>query len=921
MTAEVGTTGGMTTDNFHSPQPQASNLRANIIAYLNGLSAYSFEWSAIPSPQQVNAPFPVTIIARDVTNGVMTSFNGIVSLTASAGASNSVPITPGSSGNFTNGIWSGSITVQQPAANVSLSANDGNGHGGSSNPFDVIAPNDLSLSVVDSPDPVSVGANLTYTLTITNSGPSAATGVMLTNFLAANVTFLSAAVSQGTYTQSAGVVIFDVGTVPGATNASASIVVVPTLAGVLLTNTAAVSRAEPDSYLGNNVATTLTTVIPPAISVADAAVVEGNVGTTNMLFAFTLNVPSAQTITINYATANGSALAGTDYSATNGVVTFAPGMTNQTFAVRVIGDVLIEGNETLFLNLSNPTNGVLARSQAVGTIINDDGFPGQIDHFAWLPISSPQMTNLPFAAAITALDAGNAIVTNFIGPVNLSASNAAITPAISGTFSNGVWSGGIAVQVFATNVVLRADDGDGHIGLSNPFHVIGSNQPPVIIASPTNAVAYLGGAAAFQANILGSVPLYYQWRFNGADIPGGTNAGLNLNRVTLAQAGSYSVVVWNPIGTNSTAKANLSVVQVVAWGAGTNNTGVSFNYGQSIVPSGLTNAVQLSGGLYHSVAIKADGKVSAWGAGATNTQINPHYGQSAVPALGSAVAGIGGGYHSLALRGDGTLAAWGAGLSNLLFAPQYGQCIVPSAATNILAIAAGDYHSVALRNDGRVFVWGYNGFQQTNVPIAAASNVVAIASRASHVLALKSDGSLVHWGSVGSLPGAVSNIVTIAAGVNHCLALKRDGTVVAFGSQTTVPVGLSNVVDIAAGADHNLALRSDGTVVTWGATNLYGRSQIPGGLSNFVGIACGSYHSMAILGDGSPVIKWQPVSRSVLLTNPVSFSVLAVGSQLGYRWQFNGTDIPGATNSTYTIPSAQALNAGNYQVILTPYFF
>jgi hypothetical protein len=162
--------------------------------------------------------------------------------------------------------------------------------------------------------------------------------------------------------------------------------------------------------------------------------------------------------------------------------------------------------------------------------------------------------------------------------------------------------------------------------------------------------------------------------------------------------------------------------------------------------------------------------------------------------------------------------------------------------------------------------------------------------------------------------------VTIAAGVNHCLALKRDGTVVSFGSQTTVPVGLSNVVDIAAGADHNLALRSDGTVVTWGATNLYGRYQIPPGLSNFVGIACGYYNSMAILGDGSPVIKWQPVSRSVLLTNPASFTVLGVGPKLGYRWQFNGVDIPGATNSTYTIPAAQALDAGNYQVILANSF-
>jgi len=641
-----------------------------------------------------------------------------------------------------------------------------------------------------------------------------------------------------------------------------------------------------------------------------------------MLFAVTLNVPSAQTITVNYATANGTALAGSDYTATNGIVTFAPGTTNQSVLVRVSGDVLIEGNETLLMNLFNPGNGVLARNQATGTIINDDGLPGQIDHFAWQPISSPQMTNLPFLATITALDASNVIVTNFNMPVNLSATQGGvpITPTVSDGFSNGVWSGAIAVQAFATNLVLRADDGDGHLGSSNPFHVITSNQPPVILASPTNAVAYLGGMAGFQANILASAPLSYQWRFNGTDIAAATNSTLNLNRVTLSQAGNYSVVVWNPFGTNSTAKATLSVVQVVAWGAGTNNTGLNFNYGQSVVPIGVTNAIQLSGGLYHSLVVKADGTISAWGAGAINTQISPHYGQSAVPPLGSTVASAGGGYHSLGLRGDGTLAAWGAGTNNLLAAPRYGQGILPSNSTNVIAIAAGDYHSVALRRDGRVLVWGYNGFGQTNVPTAATSNVVAIASRASHVLALKSDSSLVHWGSLTSLPTGVSNIVTIAAGLTHCLALKSDGTVVSFGSQTTVPAGLSNVVDVAAGADHNLALRSDGTVVTWGATNLYGRYQIPAGLSNFVGIACGYYHSLGLLGDGSPLIKWQPVSRSVLLSNPASFYVLGVGSQLVYQWQLNGTNIPSATNSTYSIQSVQALDAGNYQAIVANTF-
>ncbi|MDB6111436.1 MAG: hypothetical protein JWR69_3186, partial [Pedosphaera sp.] len=159
-----------------------------------------------------------------------------------------------------------------------------------------------------------------------------------------------------------------------------------------------------------------------------------------------------------------------------------------------------------------------------------------------------------------------------------------------------------------------------------------------------------------------------------------------------------------------------------------------------------------------------------------------------------------------------------------------------------------------------------------------------------------------------------------AAGVTHCLALRGDGTVVSWGSQVTVPVGLSNIVDIAAGFDHNLALRSDGSVVTWGVTNSYGRDQIPPGLSNIVGIACGYYNSLAFLGDGSPVIKWQPVNRAILLGSTASFSALAVGRQLRYQWQLNGTDLPNATNFSYTIPGVQALNAGIYRVMIANAF-
>jgi len=110
----------------------------------------------------------------------------------------------------------------------------------------------------------------------------------------------------------------------------------------------------------------------PTISVADVMVVEGNTGTTNLLFTFTLSAASGQTVTVNYATANGTATSGTDFTAATGTVTFAPGETSQTVTVQVTGDTTPETDETLLLNLTGAANATTPDNQAQGTIDDDD---------------------------------------------------------------------------------------------------------------------------------------------------------------------------------------------------------------------------------------------------------------------------------------------------------------------------------------------------------------------------------------------------------------------------------------------------------------------------------------------------------------------------------------------------------------------
>src|SRR5262249_10690037 len=95
----------------------------------------------------------------------------------------------------------------------------------------------------------------------------------------------------------------------------------------------------------------------PAISVANVSLIEGNSGTTYAVFTLSLSVPTTQQVTVNFATANGTATAGSDYTARSGAVTFAPGVTAQTVSVAVTGDTLVESDETFKLLLSSPVNG------------------------------------------------------------------------------------------------------------------------------------------------------------------------------------------------------------------------------------------------------------------------------------------------------------------------------------------------------------------------------------------------------------------------------------------------------------------------------------------------------------------------------------------------------------------------------------
>ena len=149
---------------------------------------------------------------------------------------------------------------------------------------------------------------------------------------------------------------------------------------------------------------------------------------------------------------------------------------SQTIAVAVNAGILAAPDKVFYVQLFNPANSVLVRNQALGTIINDNGMPGQVYSFAWSAISSPQKSGTAFLVAITAQDLNDNVAGSFSGTVTMSLSSGSapapvLAPVATGNFTNGVWSGTVTVTGAGTDVLLQAVDAVGHIGISNPFDV------------------------------------------------------------------------------------------------------------------------------------------------------------------------------------------------------------------------------------------------------------------------------------------------------------------------------------------------------------------------------------------------------------------------------------------------------------------
>jgi hypothetical protein len=313
---------------------------------------------------------------------------------------------------------------------------------------------------------------------------------------------------------------------------------------------------------------------------------------------------------------------------------------------------------------------------------------------------------------------------------------------------------------------------------------------------------------------------------------------------------------------------------VIQWGwGGAYTTAMSTN----LICS---NAVAISAGMFHSLALLSDRTVYGWGGEYDGQVIGTKLANSIVTngivrihgdVLSNVVSIAASRYFSLGLKKDGTVVTWG-------------ENTVPAGLSNIVGIAVDDAHSWVLKSDGTVAGWySPSDGDRRLFNVNGLSNIVAIAAgpQSTRGAGLRRDGTVGIWEGARvdqshrefvEPPTGLSNVIAVAAGVGHSLALKKDGTLVAwggnkFGQATGVPttnstdgvdfIGsgqvrlrgevLSNVVSIAVNDDYNLALKRDGTIEAWGNFGYkIHPAFVPAGLSDVVAIAAGDYFCLAI---------------------------------------------------------------------------
>ena len=416
------------------------------------------------------------------------------------------------------------------------------------------------------------------------------------------------------------------------------------------------------------------------------------------------------------------------------------------------------------------------------------------------------------------------------------------------------------------------------------------NTPPTITTQPVNQSVTAGANVSFSVAASGTAPLSYQWRLNGANLPGATSTTLNLTSVTTNQAGNYSCFVTNVAGSAISSAAVLAVTAL------------------PVAPSITTQPIS------RNVAVGANVSFSVAASGTAPFSYQWQLNGGDIPGAISA---------TLSLTGVGTDQAGsyicivsnavGSAISSLAILTVSVPPTITSQPVSQSATAGADvtFAVAAAGTSPLSYQWRLNGVNVSGSTGAMLNLTGVTSAQAGNYTCLVTN-------AVGS---ATSSAATLTVNVPPTITTQPASQTVTAGANVILSVIASGTAPLAYQWQYNGVNVSGGTAATLTLTSV--TTNQAGIYACIVTNIAGSTMSAAAtltvnLAPIAPTITTQPVSQIVTAGTNVTFVVVASGtSPLSYQWRLNGANISGATSASLNLMGVTSAQAGNYTCLVT----